>query len=74
MAKRLHKFAAMHVAGSTAKAYRGPWNHFVDLCACMKVPRCPLPGDEIAVALYLQSVVERAKIFATVNSASAAIA
>ncbi len=40
----------------------------------MKVPRYPLPVDEITVALYLQSLVERANTFAPVKSASVAIA
>ena len=33
LAARLRESAAMHIAGSTAEAYRGPWNHFVDWCA-----------------------------------------
>jgi len=40
----------------------------------MSVPHCPLPVEEMTVALYLQSVVERANTFATVKSASTAIA
>jgi len=46
----------------------------VDYCACMKVPRCPLSADEMTVTLYLQSVVERAKTFAPVKSASVVVA
>jgi hypothetical protein len=53
MAAGLRKFSAMHVANSTAEACRGPWNHFVDGCAFLRVPRCPLPANEITVALYL---------------------
>ncbi len=71
---RLRESAAMHVAGSTAEAYRGPWSHFVDWCASLKVPRCPLPADEMTVALYPYSVVERSNTFAPVKSASAVIA
>ena len=52
----------------------GRWNHFVDWCACMKVPRRPLPADEMTVAIYLQTLVERANTFTPVKSASAAIA
>ncbi len=49
----LRESAAMHVAGSTAEAYRGPCNLFVDWCAYLRVPRCPLPTYEMTVALYL---------------------
>jgi hypothetical protein len=38
------------------------------------VPRVTLPAMDVTVALYLQSVVNRAKIFAPVKTASAAIA
>ena len=64
----------MHVASSTAEAYRGPWNHFVVWYACLKVPRCAMPAYEMTVALHLQSVIERSNTFAPVKSASAAIA
>jgi hypothetical protein len=74
LAAGLRESAAMHVAGSTADAYREPWNHFVDSCACLKVPHCPLPADEMTVELYLQSVFERSNTFATMKSASAVIA
>ena len=74
LATGLRESAALHVASSTAEAYRGPWNSFVDWCTRLKVPRCPLPADEMTVALYLQSVVERSNTFAPVKSASAAIA
>ena len=30
LATKLRESATMHVAGSTAEAYRGPWNQFVD--------------------------------------------
>ena len=46
----------------------------MDWYACPKVPRCPLPADEMTVALYLQLVVERANTFTPVKSASDAIA
>ena len=74
LAARLRESAAMHVAGSKAEAYMGPWNHFMDWCASLKVPRCPLPADDMTVALYLQSVVKRANTFAPVKNASVAIA
>ena len=46
----------------------------MDWCAYLKIPRCPLPADEMTVSLYLHSVVKRANTFAPVKSASAAIA
>ena len=70
----LRESSAMHVASSTAEAYRGSWNYFLVWCACLRVPRCPLPTVEMTVALYLQSVAERANTFAPVKSASDAIA
>ena len=74
LATGLRESAATHVASSTAAAYRWPWAHFVNLCASLAAPRCPLLDEEITVALYLQSLVERSSIFAPVKSASAAIA
>jgi len=68
----LRESAAAHVASSTATAYRGPWAAFVKWCASLGAPRCPLPADEITVALYLKSLVERSSTFAPVKSASAA--
>ncbi len=40
----------------------------------MAVPRAPLPASDATVALYLHSVVNRAKTFVPVKAASAAIA
>ena len=53
LAAGLRESAAAHVASSTAAAYRGPWAHFVKWCAFLDAPRCPLPIEEITVALYL---------------------
>jgi hypothetical protein len=50
------------------------WSHFVDWCASLAVPRCPLPTSETTVALYLRSVVMRSKSYAPVKIHSAAIA
>ena len=72
LAAGLHESAVAHVAGSTAGAYVGPWTHFVDWCASLDIPRCPLPASEMTVALYLRSVVERSKTYAPVKSHSAA--
>ena len=74
LAAGLHESAVAHVADSTASAYVGPWTHFVDLCASLLAPRCPLPPSEMMVALYLRSVVERSKSHAPVKSHSEAIA
>ena len=74
LAAGLRESAAAHVASSTAAAYRGPWAHFVSWCSSLAAPRCSLPDEEITLALYLQSMVERSSTFAAVKSASAAIA
>ena len=63
-----------HVAASTSKAYVGPWNAFVLWCGSLLRPRRPLPADDITVALYLQSIMDTAKSFSTIKSASASIA
>jgi len=73
LAACLHESAVARVAGSTASANVGPWTHFVDWCASLDVPRCPLPTSEMTVALYLRSVVERSKYYGPVKSHSAAI-
>ena len=74
LAAGVRSSALTHVAGSTAVAYAGPWQHFEDWCSALARPRCPLPADDFTVALYLQSLVERSKTFAPVKSASATIA
>ena len=40
----LRESTATHVASSIAAAYRGPWAHFVNWCASLTAPRCPLPA------------------------------
>ena len=47
---------------------------FVAWCDALAEPRVPLPVSDGLVALYLQSVVNGAKIFAPVKVAPAAIA
>ncbi len=74
LASSLHEVVVAHVTGSTASAYVGPWNHFVNWCASLAIPRCPLPSSEITVALYLRYVVQRSKSYGPVKSHSAAIA
>ncbi len=66
--------ALSHVAGSTCTTYPGQFNMFVEWCASLAVPRAPLPASDASVALYLQSVVNRARTVAPVKAASAAIA
>ena len=68
------KAAITHVAGSSCKTYIGQWNLFVTWCAALEMPRVTMPLANATVALYLQSVVNRANTFATVKAASAAIA
>ena len=74
LAADLHVSALSHVAGSTCNTYSGQFNMFVEWCASLAIPRAPLPASDATVALYLQSVVNRAKTFAPVKAASAAIA
>ena len=71
---RLQHYAMAHVAGSTSKGYVGPLNAFVKWCGERLSERCPLPATDFAVALYLQSVADRAKSFAPLKSHSATIA
>ena len=73
LATSLHESAVAHVAGSTAGAYAGPWTHFVDWCASLAIPCCPLPASEMTVALYLRSVVERSNSYGPEKSHSVAI-
>jgi len=52
LAARLQMSALAHVAGSTSRAYVGPWNAFVLWCGTLMRPRRPLPADDLTVALY----------------------
>ena len=74
LAARLQQSALAHVADSTAHAYVSPWNAFVRWCGALARPRRTLPADELTVALYMQQVADSANSYATVKSASAAIA
>jgi hypothetical protein len=74
LAADLHVSALSHVAGSTCNTYSGQFNMFFEWCASLAVPRAPLPASEATVALYLQSLVNRAKTFTTVKAAVTTIA
>jgi len=74
LAVRLQMSALAHVAGSTSRAYVGPWNAFVLWCGTLIRPRRPLLADDLTVALYLQSLMDNSNSFSTVKSASAFIA
>jgi hypothetical protein len=50
LAGRLQMSALAHVAGSTSRAYVGPWNAFVSWCGSLMRPRRPLPADDLTVA------------------------
>ena len=63
-----------HVAGSTSRAYVGPWNAFVLWCGSLMRPRRPLPAENLTVDLYFQSLMDDANSFSTIKSASASIA
>jgi len=53
LAGRLQMSALAHVAGSTSRAYVGPYNAFVSWCGSLMRPRRPLPTDDLIVALSL---------------------
>ena len=73
MAGRLQMSALAHVAGSTSRAYVGPWNAFVLWCGSLRRPRRPLPGDDLTFALYFNSLMDNANSLSTIKSASASI-
>jgi hypothetical protein len=74
LAARLQSSSIAHVAESTSDAYVGPWNAFGLWCSALMRPRRPLPADDITVALYIQSLMDKANSFSTIKSASAYIA
>jgi hypothetical protein len=63
LASRLQNLALAHVAASTSKAYVGPYNAFVVWCGSLLRPRRPLQADDIAIALYLQFLMDTSKSF-----------
>ena len=52
LAGRLEISALAHVAGSTSRAYVGPWDAFVLWRGSLMRPRRPFPADDLTVALY----------------------
>ena len=74
LAADLKKAAISHVAESSCNTYTCQWGLFVTWCDALEVPRATQPAEDATVALYLQSVVNRAKTLAPVKAASAAIA
>jgi hypothetical protein len=74
LAGRLQLLALAHVAGSTSRAYVGPWNAFVLWCGSLMRPRRHLPAEDLTVALYFQSLMDNANSFSTIKSASSSIA
>jgi hypothetical protein len=71
---RIQESSIAHVAESTSGAYVGPCNAFVLWCGAVTRPRRPLPNDDITLALYKQSLMDKANSFSAIKSASAAIA
>jgi hypothetical protein len=63
----------VHVAESASRAYVGPWNAFVLWCGSLMRPRTSLPADDLKVALYLQSILDKANTFSTIKSAPTSI-
>jgi len=51
LAGRLQMSAMAHDAGSTSRAYVGPWNAFALWCGSLTRPRRPLPVDDLIAAL-----------------------
>ena len=74
LAGRLQMSALAHVAGSTSRAYVGPWNAFGLWCGSLMRPRRPLLADDLTVALYFQPLIDNTNSFSTIKSASASIA
>ncbi len=73
-ASRLQMPDLAHVAGSTSHAYVCPWNAFVLWCGSLMRHRRSLPGIDLMVALYFQSLMDKANSFSTIKSASVSIA
>jgi len=74
LAADLQKAAISHVAGPSCKTYKGQWNLSAAWCDAIKLPRATMQATDATVVLYLTSVVNRAKTFAPVKAAPAAIA
>ena len=74
LSSRLQLSTLAHVTGSASRAYVGPWNAFFIWCGSLMRPRRPLPAEDITVALYFQSLLDKANPFSTIYSTSASIA
>ncbi len=76
LAANLQRSALDHVATSSCKnEVHMSVGHFVRWCGSLKEPRVTLPVTDSSVAMYLQSVMNNAKMnFGPVKAASAAIA
>ncbi len=73
MVGRVQISALAHVAGSTSCAYVGPWNAFVLWCGSLTRPRRANPADDLTVALYFRSLMDKANTPSPIKSASAFI-
>jgi hypothetical protein len=74
LAADLQRSGLAHVAESLCITYTSQINLFVAWCGALAEPRLPLPASDGTAALYLQSVMNGAKMFAPLKAASAAIA
>jgi hypothetical protein len=69
----LQRTVLVHVAVSSCGKYAGQFNMFVPWCETWRSRGLFFPASDATVALYVQSVMNGAKIFALVKAASAAI-
>ena len=71
---RLHATALRGWEESSLQQYVYAWNTFFMWCAERTPPLCPLPAEEVTIAMYFQHRLDSAKSFSVLRSASAAIA
>jgi hypothetical protein len=67
LADRLRGSTIAHVAESTSGAYVGPWNTFVLWCETLMRPRRPFPINDITIAIYIQSLMDKAIYIFTIT-------
>ncbi len=73
LAASLRKSALAHVAESSCGKYTDRINMFVGWCNALADPQATMPASDGIVAMYLQSVMNNAKMFAPAKAASAAV-
>ena len=58
---------------SSLHQYTGAWNRFFLWCAERTPPLCPLPAEELTIAMFLQHRLGSAKSYSVIRTDSAAI-